>query len=44
MPDEYKDANDMLKQSQQNLYVTAWWAAKTYTPSGVMNLSDNLKN
>jgi twinkle protein len=42
MPDEYKDANDMLKQSQQNLYVTAWWAAKTYTPSGVMNLSDNL--
>ncbi len=43
MPDEYKDANDMLKQSQQNLYVTAWWAAKTYTPSGVMNLSDNLE-
>jgi len=42
MPDEYKDANDMLKQSQQNLYVTAWWASKTYTPSGVMNLSDNL--
>tara|TARA_R110000822_G_scaffold3548_8_gene15434 strand:+ start:1048 stop:2685 length:1638 start_codon:yes stop_codon:yes gene_type:complete len=42
MPDEYKDANDMLKQAQQNLYVTAWWAAKTYTPSGVMNLSDNL--
>ena len=42
MPDEYKDANDMLKQFKQGLYVTAWWAAKTYTPSGVMNLSDNL--
>lgn len=42
MPDEYKDANDMLKQHKQGLYVTAWWAAKTYTPSGVLNLSDNL--
>jgi twinkle protein len=41
-PDEYKDPNDMLRQKQHNAYVSSWWAAKNYTPSGVLNLSDNL--
>jgi len=40
LPEEFKDANDMLKQRRQKAYVTAWWAAKSYTPSGIVNVSD----
>ena len=40
LPDEFKDANDVLKANKHSVYTTAWWAAKTYTPSGVYNLSD----
>lgn len=40
LPEEFKDANDMLKQGRNKAYVTAWWAAKSYTPSGIINVSD----
>ena len=41
MPEEYKDANDMLRQGLHNLYVSSWWSSSIYTPSGVLNISDN---
>jgi len=40
LPNGYKDANDMLKESKHSLFVKAFWDAKTYTPSGVINVSD----
>ena len=40
LPEDFKDANDVLKQGRQQAYVTAWWAAKLYTPSGVLNISE----
>ena len=41
MPEGFKDANDMLKKNQHGAFVNAWWNAKTYTPSGVLNVSEN---
>ena len=41
MPDGFKDANDMLRNNQHGSYVNSWWNAKTYTPSGVLNVSEN---
>jgi twinkle protein len=38
---DFKDANDMLRQRRSQTYVSLWWNAKTYTPSGVLNVSDN---
>ena len=38
---DFKDANDMLRQRRNKAYVSLWWNAKTYTPSGVLNVSDN---
>lgn len=43
LPDDFKDANDMLRKGQHQAFMTNWWASKTYTPSGVLNLSDNLE-
>ena len=40
LPEDFKDANDVLKQGRQQAYVTAWWAAKLYTPTGVLNISE----
>ena len=40
LPEEYKDCNDMLKQHRKHAYVTCWWAAKLYTPSGIINVSE----
>ena len=40
LPEEYKDCNDMLKQNSKHAYVTCWWAAKLYTPSGIINVSE----
>jgi twinkle protein len=40
MPDDFKDANDMLKAKRTQSYVDAWWSAKLYTPSGVLNISE----
>jgi twinkle protein len=33
----------MLKQGRHQAYVSAFWDAKVYTPSGVMNLSDQFE-
>ena len=41
MPDGFKDANDMLRQNKHASFVDAWWNAKTYTPSGVLNVTQN---
>jgi twinkle protein len=40
MPDDFKDANDMLKAKRTQSDVDAWWSAKLYTPSGVLNISE----
>ena len=39
LPNGYKDANDMLRQNKGQEFTRAWWDAKTYTPSGIMELS-----
>jgi twinkle protein len=38
-PNGFKDANEMLKQKKFTEFTQAWWNAKTYTPSGIMELS-----
>ena len=40
LPDDFKDANDMLKAGRGQGYVDSWWSAKLYTPSGVLNISE----
>ncbi len=41
LPEGYKDANDLLKDNKHSLFVQCFWDAKTYTPSGVLNVSEN---
>jgi twinkle protein len=36
MPMQYKDANDYLKEKASSSFITDWWAAKTYTPDGIV--------
>jgi twinkle protein len=43
LPVDYKDANDMLRQGRHAAYVSSFWDAKVYTPSGVLNLSDQFE-
>ena len=38
-PNGYKDANDMLRNKKFQEFTQAWWEAKTYTPSGIVELS-----
>ena len=38
-PNGYKDANDMLRQKKFQEFMSAWWESKTYTPSGILELS-----
>jgi twinkle protein len=40
LPDDFKDPNDMLKAGRGRSYLEAWWNAKLYTPSGVLNISE----
>ena len=40
LPDDFKDANDMLKAGRSKSYIETWWSAKLYTPSGVLNISE----
>ena len=40
LSEEFKDPNDMLRQNSRQAYVTSWWAARLYTPSGIINVSD----
>ena len=44
LPAEFKDANEMLKLGHHKAYVTAWWASKLYTPSGILNVSEEREN
>jgi len=44
MPDDFKDPNEMLKAGRTQSYVDAWWSAKLYTPSGVLNISEQKVN
>ena len=44
LPNGYKDANDMLKQKEFQGFTKAWCEAKTYTPSGIMELSSQKDN
>ena len=40
LPNGYKDANDMLKNSDHQTFTKAWWDAKLYTPSGIIRVSE----
>ena len=42
LPEGFKDPNDMLKAKKHTAFVSAFWDAKTYTPSGILNLSTQL--
>tara|TARA_B100000214_G_scaffold172183_1_gene123763 strand:+ start:4291 stop:5952 length:1662 start_codon:yes stop_codon:yes gene_type:complete len=44
LPVEFKDPNEMLKLGHHKAYVTAWWASKLYTPSGILNVSEEREN
>jgi len=44
LPTEFKDPNEMLKLGHHKAYVTAWWASKLYTPSGILNVSEEREN
>ena len=44
LPDDFKDPNEMLKAGRKQSYVDAWWSAKLYTPSGVLNISEQKVN
>ena len=44
MPDDFKDPNEMLKAGRAQAYVDSWWSAKLYTPSGVLNISEQKDN
>jgi twinkle protein len=40
LPNGFKDPNDMLRSNKHKSFVEAWWASKVYTPSGVINVSE----
>ena len=40
LPDEFKDPNDMLRNNRGAAFMAAWWAAKTYTPAGVLDITE----
>lgn len=42
LPEGFKDANDMLKARKHTAFVSSFWDAKVYTPSGILNLSNQL--
>ncbi len=43
LPEGFKDPNDMLRVKKFSDFVSAFWDAKTYTPSGILNLSNQLE-
>ena len=40
LPPDFKDANDMLRNRRKDAYKASWWNAKSYTPAGVLNISE----
>ena len=43
LPLGFKDANEMLMAGQQKAFKDAWYNAKTYTPAGLVSVSDEKK-
>ena len=41
LPTEYNDVNEMLMAGKQKEFKEAWYQAKTYTPSGLVSVSDH---
>jgi twinkle protein len=41
LPEGFKDPNDMLKSNRHSAFVAAFWAAKTFTPAGILNVSES---
>jgi len=39
LPSDYKDANQMLIADENAKFISAFWNAKLYTPSGILNIS-----
>ena len=44
LPEGFKDPNDMLRQNQQKLFMRSFWEAQIYTPSGVINVTEFIKD
>jgi twinkle protein len=42
LPSEYKDANDMLKAKDYSGFTQSFWNASTYTPAGILRISEKL--
>ena len=42
LPVGFKDANDMLKQNAYQEFTAAFWAARTFTPTGIIRASEKL--
>lgn len=42
-PEGFKDPNDMLRKNQQNLFMRSFWEAQLYTPRGVINVTEFIK-
>ena len=40
LPEQFNDPNEMLVANKANVFNQYWWASKTYTPAGVINVSD----
>jgi len=40
LPNGFKDPNDMLRENKHKDFVEVWWASKVYTPSGVINVTE----
>ena len=41
LPPGYNDANEMLMEGKEKEFKDAWYQAKTYTPSGLISVSDH---
>ena len=42
LPEEYKDANDMLRAKKYDKYVKSWWNAPVHAPDGIIKGSSLL--
>ena len=42
LPSSFKDPNDMLRQGAYKEFTEAFWQSSTYTPSGILRVSEKL--
>ena len=40
LPEDYKDANEMLKVNKKQSFMEAWWNAKLFAPDGIVRGDD----